>query len=91
MKSSLLKSIIGTRADTHSSARPTIPNYHAVLSRNSASAIPSHTARFADTTKAEVKTYTGNAVIGIATMHKSNAVPVFSEAEARAISAMRRG
>jgi hypothetical protein len=35
--------------------------------------------------------YTGNKVKGIATMHKSNAVPVFSDEEAVEISKMRRG
>ncbi len=34
--------------------------------------------------------YTGTKVKGIATMHKSNAVPVFSDEEAVAISSMRR-
>jgi hypothetical protein len=35
--------------------------------------------------------YTGTKVKGIGTMHKSNAVPVFSDEEAIAISQMRRG
>jgi hypothetical protein len=34
--------------------------------------------------------YTGTKVKGIATMHKSNAVPVFSDEEAIDISKMRR-
>jgi len=37
------------------------------------------------------KVYTGTKVLGIATMHKSNAVPVFAEEEAIEISRMRRG
>ena len=37
------------------------------------------------------KVYTGDKIIGIATMHKSNAVPVFSEEQAVDISRMRRG
>lgn len=37
------------------------------------------------------KVYTGTRVKGIATMHKSNAVPVFSDQEAIEISKMRRG
>lgn len=41
-------------------------------------------------TVAPQKVYTGNKVMGIATMHKSNAVPVFSDEEAIAISRMRR-
>ena len=36
------------------------------------------------------KIYTGTMVKGIATMHKSNAVPVFSDEEAIDISKMRR-
>jgi len=36
------------------------------------------------------KIYTGTKVKGIATMHKSNAVPVFSDEEAQDISKMRR-
>ena len=36
------------------------------------------------------KEYTGTKVKGIGTMHKSNAVPIFSDDEARDISKMRR-
>jgi hypothetical protein len=36
------------------------------------------------------KVYTGTKVKGIATMHKSNAVPIFSDEEAIDISKMRR-
>jgi hypothetical protein len=36
-------------------------------------------------------TYTGTKILGIATMHKSNLVPVFSDEEAVDISKMRRG
>lgn len=35
--------------------------------------------------------YTGTKILGIGTMHKSNAVPVFSDEEAQDISRMRRG
>jgi hypothetical protein len=34
--------------------------------------------------------YSGVAMLGIATLHKSNAVPVFTAAEAKDISGMRR-
>jgi hypothetical protein len=37
------------------------------------------------------KVYTGTKVLGIATMHKSNAVPVFAAEDAVEISRMRRG
>lgn len=35
--------------------------------------------------------YTGSSMIGIGTMHKSNAVPIFSQESAQDISKMRRG
>ena len=41
-------------------------------------------------TKAPEKVYTGTKIIGIGTMHKSNAVPIFSDSEAKEISSMRR-
>ena len=41
-------------------------------------------------TKAPEKVYTGTSIVGIATMHKSNAVPVFSNEDAVEISKMRR-
>lgn len=44
-----------------------------------------------DTTKREPMKYTGTLVKGIATMHKSNAVPVISQEEAEDIAKMRRG
>jgi hypothetical protein len=40
--------------------------------------------------KTEDKRYTGSKIKGIGTMHKSNAVPVFSDEEAVEISKMRR-
>ena len=41
--------------------------------------------------KKESPVYTGTKIKGIGTMHKSNAVPVFSDEEARDIATMRRG
>jgi len=41
-------------------------------------------------TKGTDKVYTGTKVKGIGTMHKSNAVPIFSDEEAVEISTMRR-
>ena len=41
-------------------------------------------------TKKEPVKYTGDKMIGIGTMHKSNSVPVFSSDEARDIATMRR-
>lgn len=42
------------------------------------------------TAKPAQKVYTGAAMLGVATMHKSNAVPVFNTDAARDISNMRR-
>lgn len=41
-------------------------------------------------TKQAPKVYTGTSMLGVATMHKSNSVPVFSSQEATEISSMRR-
>ena len=41
--------------------------------------------------KKENPVYTGTAIKGIGTMHKSNAVPVFSDEQAIEIATMRRG
>ena len=38
----------------------------------------------------EIPKYTGTKILGIGTMHKSNAVPIFSDEEAIAIATMRR-
>jgi hypothetical protein len=56
-------------------------NTHHIPSRNTGG----------NATMAPPKVYTGTKVKGIATMHKSNAVPVFSDEEAVEISRMRRG
>lgn len=40
--------------------------------------------------KKEAPVYTGTKILGIGTMHKSNAVPIFSDDDAKAISSMRR-
>ena len=44
-----------------------------------------------NTLKREAMKYTGTLVKGIATMHKSNAVPVIDEEQMKDISRMRRG
>jgi hypothetical protein len=41
--------------------------------------------------KPEAKVYTGTLIKGIATMHKSNAVPVIDQKQMEEISRMRRG
>lgn len=53
--------------------------------------IPSKDTGVGIAAKAADKVYTGTNIVGIATMHKSNAVPVFSAEDAVEISKMRRG
>lgn len=52
---------------------------------------PSRVTEGGSTARPADKVYTGTKVKGIGTMHKSNAVPVFSDEEAVAIATMRRG
>ena len=52
--------------------------------------LPSRDTGLGNATLKPAKVYTGTKVKGIATMHKSNAVPVFSDEEAIDISKMRR-
>ena len=52
--------------------------------------IPSVKHTWEPCTKPADKVYTGDAIVGISTMHKSNAVPVFNKQAAIDISKMRR-
>lgn len=52
--------------------------------------IPSLNTGYHDCTKKEAPRYTGSAIKGIGTMHKSNAVPIFSDEQAIEIATMRR-
>lgn len=54
-------------------------------------ALPSLNTGVGIAAKTEAPVYTGTKVKGIGTMHKSNAVPIFSDEEAVEISTMRRG
>jgi hypothetical protein len=58
--------------------------------RNTTAHIKSRDTGMGNATLAPAKVYTGTKVKGIATMHKSNAVPVFSDEQAVDISRMRR-
>lgn len=51
---------------------------------------PSHDTGWVACVKPQDQEYTGTKVKGIGTMHKSNAVPIFSDEEAVDISKMRR-
>jgi hypothetical protein len=52
--------------------------------------LPSLNSGAGVTTLAPAKVYTGDKIKGIGTMHKSNAVPIFSDEQAIEISRMRR-
>jgi hypothetical protein len=71
-------------------AEPLTYKLSAPAGRSTSSHIPSLNTGGAVATMAAPKVYTGTKVKGIATMHKSNAVPVFSDEEAIDISKMRR-
>jgi hypothetical protein len=53
-------------------------------------AVPSQDTGWIPCVKVKDTEYTGTKVKGIATMHKSNGVPVFTDEEAKDISKMRR-
>lgn len=71
-------------------AEPLTYKLNAPPGRGATAHIPSRSTG-GNATLAAPKIYTGTKVKGIATMHKSNAVPVFSDEEAIEISRMRRG
>ena len=71
-------------------AEPLVYKLTGVTDRAGTAHIPSRDTG-GNATLAPPKVYTGTKVKGIATMHKSNAVPVFSDEEAVEISRMRRG
>lgn len=52
--------------------------------------IPSRNTGDGIATTKQIPQYTGTKILGIGTMHKSNAVPIFSDDEAKSISSMRR-
>ena len=62
-----------------------------ILIPRSTDHIPSLNTGVGTAVRAPDKIYTGNSVVGISTLHKSNGVPVFSKEEAIDISKMRRG
>jgi len=64
------------------------PNYS--YSRGDTSAIKSVESSKSNAPLPEKKIYTGTLVKGISTMHKSNAVPIIDESEAKDHASMRR-
>jgi len=62
----------------------------APVGRSNTNHIPSRVTEGGSTASVH-KVYTGNKILGIGTMHKSNVVPIFSDEQAKDISRMRRG
>lgn len=71
-------------------AEPLTYKLSAPAGRGNTNHIPSRSTA-GGSTAAVHKVYTGTKVLGIGTMHKSNAVPIFSDEQAVEISRMRRG
>lgn len=79
------------RAKTVTLRSPVVTGAPVIDPDRSTRHIPSLVTGGAHNTAKVTKVYTGTKVLGIATMHKSNAVPVFAQEEAVEISRMRRG
>jgi len=71
-------------------AEPLVHKLSTPAGRSTGHDIPSLNSGAGVAALAPAKMYTGTKVKGIATMHKSNAVPVFTDEEAIEISSMRR-
>ena len=88
-KKFLKKMGIGSRSSVGSeqrSSKPWVTGSSPVESA-SKSSLPSYNSSMA---KKEEKVYTGTEIIGIAQMHKSNAVPVRGKKQAEEVAKMRR-
>ena len=73
-------------------AEPLQYNLNSTNDRASTKHIPSlNTGHMGAVRTKDIPKYTGTKILGIGTMHKSNAVPVFSQEEAHDIATMRRG
>ena len=81
----MLRNVLSTRASF--TVLPKIPNYSF---RGQAEHIPSVDTGLGVAAKKDTIMYTGSRLKGIAIMHKSNLVPIFSDEEAVDIATMRR-
>lgn len=75
------KAVVGTRYDWRSRIDPRRLTDH----------IPSRDTGVSVASRPEDKVYTGDAMIGIGQLHKSNGIPVFSKQDAHDLAIMRRG
>ena len=85
----LKKMGIGSRSSVGSEQRSSKPwvTGSSPVESTSKSSLPSYNPSMA---KKEEKVYTGTEIIGIAQMHKSNAVPVRGKKQATEVAEMRR-
>jgi hypothetical protein len=96
MKNKHLDHAIIGRADRVLNSNPKLPNYSAISRGPRDNGSNQHLrsqqdTRIFDTSKKQTLKYTGDALAGIATMHKSNAVPVLKDSEMlEAVAKMRR-
>jgi len=79
----LLKKM-GVKRNLNAESINEIPNYKIIKTVNTSDQIPSNG------NKKNINKYTGTEIMGIATMHKSNLVPVSRRKDAEDISKMRR-
>jgi hypothetical protein len=77
-------------AKDRSAFKPYTPPSTPVYRRGDTSHIPSHDNGIGVAAKTENMKYTGTLIKGIATMHKSNAVPIIDDQQAKDIASMRR-
>lgn len=89
----LTSHVIGTRMAIGNGPKK-IPNYAALLQRSGrqipSASLTKPSAIEVDCGVAPEKIYTGDKMLGTATLHKSNTVPVFSQEEICDIVHMRR-
>lgn len=89
-----LESAISSRGDRllKGNTKRGLPNYSIPSWANDIKKYPSAVATTTKNTVSKIDRpqYTGDLVIGIATMHKSNAVPIISQEQAIDIAKMRR-
>lgn len=81
-------------ASTDRRSRPAdpvrLPTESGMYRRDTGPRIPSVDSGQGSTSAPAAKQYTGTLIKGIATMHKSNAVPILDEEQARDVAHMRR-
>lgn len=80
-----------TKVRTTARFNPVVRNAPVVDPKRLTHNIPSVVTGVGVAVKKPVQQYTGDAMIGIGQLHKSNGIPVFSKEEAHDLAIMRRG